>query len=270
MFLLYLDDSGSVQNQHEEYLVLGGICVAEHQVNTLTHALDGLASRFNADDPDSVEFHASEIFSGKKPPWNVLEREQRREVLKDVLGVFKAADPPAFALACAVHKKSFPGRDPMEIAFTELCTSFDEFLRLRHQGGAPDEKGIIFLDESTYETSLRQIARNFRRNGLTTENGRYIIDGPHFVKSKTTRCVQLADHVAYSAFRYFQAQDNNYLNVVLNRFQSDGRTFQGLLHKEANISECTCPGCLTMRSCAGTLVAVFTANPGLTKNVSLT
>ncbi|WP_435007952.1 DUF3800 domain-containing protein [Tundrisphaera lichenicola] len=257
MFLLYLDDSGSVQNQHEEYLVLGGVCVAEHQVNALTHALDELAGRFDATDPDSVEFHASAIYSGKEAPWNNLKKpEERREVLKEVLRVFKDADLPACALGCAVHKKSFPGQDPMEIAFAELCTWFDDFLRNRHQGGAPDEKGIIFLDESTYETSLRQIARDFRRKGLTSENGRYIIDGPHFVKSKTTRCVQLADHVAYAAFRYFHAKDNNYLSVVLNRFQSDGRTFQGLRHMEANISECTCPGCLTMRACAGTLTKV--------------
>ena len=48
------------------------------------------------------------------------------------------------------------------------------------------------------------------------------------------------------------------------------KSTQGLLHKEANISECTCPGCLTMRSCAGTLVTVFTANTGLTKKESLT
>ena len=77
--------------------------------------------------------------------------------------------------------------------------------------------GMIFFDESTHETSLRQIARNFRRLGLTTEDGRYIVDGPHFVKSHNTRCVQFADHIAYSVFRYFHAQDNNYLNVVLNR-----------------------------------------------------
>ncbi len=122
MFLLYLDDSGSVLNRHEEYLVLGGICVSEHQVNDLTHAMDELAFKFDSADPDSVEFHASEIYSGRNKPWNLLrEREKRSEVIKDVLGVFKAARLPACAVACAVHKKSHPTCDPMEMAFTELC-----------------------------------------------------------------------------------------------------------------------------------------------------
>ena len=254
MFLLYLDDSGAVNNRHEDYLVLGGICVAEQHVNELTHSMDQLAARFDADDPDGVEFHASEIFAGRSRPWDSLRRkEDRREVLKDVLGIFAAAPRPACALACAVHKASFPGRDPMETAFSELCAWFDGFLKDRHQAGGPDEKGIIFLDQSTYETSLRRIARDFRRNGLTTENGRYIVDGPHFVNSRTTRCVQIADHVAYSVFRHYHAQDNTYLNVVLNRFQSDGKTFRGLCHIQAGIEQCTCPGCLTHRACSGTL-----------------
>ena len=111
------------------------------------------------------------------------------------------------------------------------------------------------------ETVVAPAAEEFerltgRRPTFKDHLGRYIVDGPHFVRSKTTRCAQLADHVAYAAFRYFNAQDNNYLSVVLNRFQSDGRTFQGLRHMEANIAECTCPGCLTMRACAGTLVKV--------------
>jgi hypothetical protein len=257
MFLLYLDDSGSTNNSNEPYLVLGGVCVSEHQVNDLTDAMERLASKYDGADPDSVEFHASAIYSGKHKPWNAMTRkEDKRQVLKEVLGVFNAAAPPACALGCAVHKASFPGQDPMELAFSELCGWFDGFLKTRHQNTGTDEKGIIFLDESTYETSLRRIARDFRRSGLTTDNGRYIVDGPHFVRSNTTRCVQIADHVAYSVFRYFHALDSNYLNVVLNRFQSDGRVMEGLRHLSADKAACTCPACLTIRSCAGTLLKV--------------
>lgn len=61
MYLLYLDDSGSAQNVNEPYLVLGGICIFEHQVNHFTQELDNIARRLNPADPDSVEFHASAI-----------------------------------------------------------------------------------------------------------------------------------------------------------------------------------------------------------------
>ena len=130
---------------------------------------------------------------------------------------------------------------------------FNTFLRNRHAESGRDEKGIIFLDESTDETTLRRISRDFRRGGRVTGDDRYIVDGPHFVKSHTTRCVQLADHVAYAVFRYYHAHDNNYLKLVLDRFQSDGKIMQGLRHLESGIENCTCPACLTARAHTGRL-----------------
>jgi hypothetical protein len=254
MFLLYLDDSGSANNAHEEYLVLGGLCVSEHQINDLTHAVDLIASRINPADPDRVEFHASEIFSGRVDPWKAIkDKAERQTILQDVLGVVAAAAHPACVVACAVHKRSFAGRDPMEIAFEELCLWFDTFLRVRHRESGEDQKGMIFLDESTCETSLRRFARDFRRRGAVANQSRYVTDVPHFVQSHTTRCVQLADHRAYSVFRYYHAKDMNYLFTVLNRFQSDGRVLQGLRHLRSDKDKCICPACLTERSLAGHL-----------------
>jgi hypothetical protein len=254
MFLLYLDDSGSASNANEEYLVLGGVCVSEHQVNDLTHQLDQIACRVVPSDPDLIEFHASEIFSGRIDPWKGMrDRTERQRIMQDVLGVIANAQHPACAIACADHKQSFTGRDPMEIAFEELSVWFDSFLRIRHQECGEDQKGMIFLDESTCETSLRQFARDFRRRGVAANLSRYVVDVPHFVQSHTTRCVQLADHIAYSVFRYYHAKDMNYLSTVLDRFQSDGRVLQGLRHLRANTDSCICPACLILRSQAGKL-----------------
>jgi hypothetical protein len=62
--------------------------------------------------------------------------------------------------------------------------------------------------------------------------------------------------MAYAVFRYYNAADSNYLNIVLNRFQSDGRVMEGLRHLHANKDDCICPACLTVRACAGTLMKV--------------
>ena len=63
MHLLYLDDSGSVGNASEQYLVLGGLSVFEAQSYWITQQLDTLAEGVNAGDPHSVEFHASETLA---------------------------------------------------------------------------------------------------------------------------------------------------------------------------------------------------------------
>jgi hypothetical protein len=72
MFLLYLDDSGSAENPQERYLVLGGICVYERQVQHFTQEMDKIAERLVPGRPETVEFHASEVFSGRVEPWDSL------------------------------------------------------------------------------------------------------------------------------------------------------------------------------------------------------
>lgn len=240
MYLLYLDDSGSADNAKEQFLVLGGVCVFERQVNHFTVELDKIARRLFPSDPDSVEFHASEIFSGRQEPWKALARVQRQEVIKEVLGVLANAYDTARAFACVVHKASYP-RHPMEVAFEDLCSRFDKFLTRKN------EKGLIILDESTHATTLLGMARDFRRLGTQWNVIRHIVDGPMFVSSRAFRCVQLADHVAYAVFRRYEAKDTNYLDVVISRFDSDGKVIHGLRHAQSGIQNCMCPACLSRR-----------------------
>ena len=75
MHLLYLDDSGSVGNKDEHYVVLGGLSIFETTAYHLSHELDKLAQSFDASNPASVEFHASEMFARRTHPWNKLSKE---------------------------------------------------------------------------------------------------------------------------------------------------------------------------------------------------
>src|SRR5687768_2487001 len=120
MHLLYLDDSGSVDNANEKYLVLGGVCLSEAQVHYFTTELDRIAARLRPADPDGVEFHTSVIFSGRDEPWKTLTKVQRQDVIKEVLGVLTRAYETARAFATVVHKASCASRHPMEVAFEDI------------------------------------------------------------------------------------------------------------------------------------------------------
>ncbi|MBI5235701.1 MAG: DUF3800 domain-containing protein [Deltaproteobacteria bacterium] len=165
MFLLYLDDSGSAGNPNENHLVLGGVSVFERQVHWLSQELDKIAARINPSAPKEVEFHASALFSGREAPWKSLTKEQRKGVIKDVLGVLGKAHDSTRAFACVVHKASFPGKDSMEIAFEHLCNRFDLLLKRIYSVEKNPQRGLIVLDESSYETTLQKTARNFRELG---------------------------------------------------------------------------------------------------------
>lgn len=249
MYLLYLDDSGSAANASEQHLVLGGISLFETQVNYITRALDAIARRIHPSDPHAVEFHATDIWNGRGVPWNTIKsRDQRRAIIREVLQVFADSYGRAKALACAVHKPSYEGQDPMEIGFEDLCSRFDISLgRLTRVKGGERQKGLIILDESTYETTLQNLARDFRLHGTRWNNIYHIAEVPLFVDSRASRCVQVADHVAYAVYRRYEFGDTTFLDIIINRFDYDGSVYHGLCHKAPRLVGCTCPACLSRR-----------------------
>lgn len=239
MYLLYLDDSGSVENPKENYVVLGGVCLADEQIRQVTSEMDQIAQRIYPSDPDSVEFHASVIFPGRVEPWkSIADMDQRRQVMKDVLQVLCNAYDTARAFATVVHKGSCGARNPMEVAFEDIVSRFDRFLT------RVNDRGLIILDESTHETRLHELSRKFRKLGTRWNAIHRIVDGPLFVSSRAFRCVQLADHVAYAVFRRYEAKDANYFDVFSHRFDQRGGVVHGLRHIEtgANLM-CMCLAC---------------------------
>jgi len=246
MHLLYLDDAGSATNRNEEYLVLGGVSIYEAQAAWITQELDRLAEDLHPADPHGLEFHASEIFSRRVEPWNRMSREEAQGVIKAVLDILRQSYDSAKAFACAVHKASFPGQDPMELAFEDICSRFDIYLR-RLRGAGEQQRGLLILDESTHETTLQAMARNFRTLGTRWGVIRSLADTPFFVNSRASRVVQLADHVAYAVFRRYNAHDAQYFDVMASKLDCVDGVVHGLVHKRLNNPNCMCVACLSRR-----------------------
>lgn len=246
MHLLYLDDSGSAANVKEDYLVLGGVSVYESQSHWITRELDRLAESIDPGDPHGIEFHASETYSRRSAPWKGLSPEEARGTIKSVLKVLANAYDTARAFACVVHKASFSDRDPMEVAFEDLCSRFDRYLgRLLASGD--DQRGLVILDKSAYETTLQQMSVEFRTLGTRWGVIRRLADTPLFVDSRASRVIQLADHVAYAVFRRYQAGDAQYFDLIASKFDAEGGVVHGLAHKELGNPGCMCPACLSRR-----------------------
>jgi hypothetical protein len=246
MHLLYLDDSGSVLNTNEEYIVLGGFSIYETQGFYLSNELDKIAQSIDPRNYGDIEFHASEIFSRRTPPWDKLNREEAQGIIKAVLKVLANASNSTYAFACAIHKQSFLGNDCLNLAFEDLCQRFDIYLsKINAEGDR--QKGLLILDESSHETTLQGLAYNFRKIGTQWGSIRHLADTPFFVNSKASRIIQLADHVAYSVFRRYNQGDANYFDIIAHKFfQADG-VFHGLAHKQKSNPSCVCLACSTRR-----------------------
>lgn len=246
MHLLYLDDSGSVSNKSEEHLVLAGISIFENQGYYLSTQLDSIAQGIDASNPNSIEFHASEIFARRSPPWNKLTREEAQGVIKSVLKVVAESSASTYVFACAIHKPSF-SENAMNLAFEDLCQRFDTYLKHLFAEGER-HKGLIILDESSHETSLQGLAKNFKQIGTQWGTIKHLAEVPLFVDSKASRIIQLADHIAYAVFRRYNHGDTSYFDIIAPKFQETDGVIHGLAHKQRKIPKCMCLACSSRRA----------------------
>ena len=126
MYLLYLDDSGSVQNASDRNIVLAGVAVFERQPHWFSSRLETIAGQVWPGSPSTIEFRGTDILSGKKH-WRGVGREDRIEAYKNALRVL-GASTLVHLFGAVVHKAAISPADPMEYAFEEICNRFDRFL----------------------------------------------------------------------------------------------------------------------------------------------
>jgi hypothetical protein len=69
MFILYVDDSGSVRNPGDQHFVLAGVAVFERQIYHLINDLEKAIGGFDLGAPAEIELHGSPMYAGKTVPW---------------------------------------------------------------------------------------------------------------------------------------------------------------------------------------------------------
>ena len=245
MYLLYLDDSVWLATQLTAISFwLGSRFLSEVRIG-FPRELDAIAQRVWHQDPHGLEFRGADIFGGKKQ-WRGIQKTPRINVYREALAEV-GNSRLAHLFGAVIHKAAISPNDPMEFAFEHVCNRFDRFLGRLHRQ-ANTQRGMILLDDSTYETSLQGLARNFRTIGHRWGQLYNLADVPFFASSKATRMLQYADMVAYALRRYYENGDAAYFDLIANRFDAEGGVIHGLVHYTPGGSGCNCASCRQRRA----------------------
>jgi len=226
MHLLYSDESGTVKDASQIHFVLAGVSLFERQSFWISNELDKIAAKFNPADPNSVELHGNPMFGGKGI-WRQYPKADRIAVIKECLNVFALSHKSNKFFACVIKKTLASPRDPVELAFEQLPSRFDHYLMRLHKSG-DTHRGIIIFDKSTYETTIQNLATNFRTIGHTWGVLRNLAEVPLFLDSKASRLIQLADLLAYSVFKKYEQNDDQFFSIISNRLDTEGGIIHGL------------------------------------------
>lgn len=226
MFLLYADDSGSAGDASQSFFVLGGVALFERQPHWIAQELEKIAARFNPADSQSVELHGSPMLKGRGF-WRNVPAQDRVQAICDSLKIFALSPTDNRAFGMAINKAAVAPRDPVEVAFEELCKRFDHYLMRMHKAGNT-QRGLIVFDKSTRETTIQRLATDYRTVGHSSGLVRNLSEVPVFVDSRASRLVQLADLIAYSIFLKHERGDCRFFDIFQHRFDSHGGQVHGL------------------------------------------
>lgn len=123
MHILYVDDSGHVENPTERYFVLGGISVFERGIFHAIKAADECVAQFGLGQADEIELHGSPMYSGRSGVWStVRERPKREQMIKQALASFQSAASVRL-FAVAVDKASVDPEDPVLLRLRKYATA---------------------------------------------------------------------------------------------------------------------------------------------------
>ena len=228
MHLLYVDESGLVTDSRQKFFVLAGVSVFEKEPHWIDRDLEQIAARFSANDPDTIELHGSPMRSGKGR-WRSVAQADRDHAIADALTmcVVKRFPRHARLFAAVLEKAHLSGEDITQVAFEQVSSRFDHYLRRLHLQG-DTQRGLIVFDKCSTERRIQSLAREFKRGGHSFGVTRNFAEIPVFVDSQASRLIQLADLVAYSLLRHFEHQDSTFYNLISQCFDTDGGVKHGL------------------------------------------
>ena len=127
MYLLYVDESGHADDPTRRFFVMIGVALFERQTFWLSEELDKIAMRFDPAHPQTVELHGSPMKQGKGV-WKNVSANARLQAFKDALEIFTKSHPSNRLFGVVIEKAAILGRDPVEYAFEQLLSRFDQYL----------------------------------------------------------------------------------------------------------------------------------------------
>jgi hypothetical protein len=144
LYLLYVDDSGSVNDKSCNYCVLAGFAAYETRTFWIGKAIEDIISTYLPVYPE-IELHGSPMRSGKGV-WRGIPKDIREHIIIDVLRLV-SSDSSIRLFASIIAKSAAAGIDISGDLFTQVASRFDMFLGRMYKKNREAQRGIAIFDK---------------------------------------------------------------------------------------------------------------------------
>ena len=166
--------------------------------------------------------------------WKAHPLPNRLQAIKDALqaGISDHTLKKVRLFGAVVKKSALAGKqDPVEHAFEQISSRFDILLKRLYAKHEDRQRGLILLDKSSTELRIQTLSREFKYSVHSWGKTKNYAEVPVFLDSKASRLIQLADLVAFALYRFHEANDNSFYEIIKHRFDNEGGVEHGLYVK---------------------------------------
>lgn len=213
MHLLYLDESGHPKDPGTQFFVLAGFAVFERSTHWLESRINPIAERFRPQDPSSIEFHGSPMYTAKDD-WAGVAPGDRVQALVDVLSLLSNPQLQLRVFASVIEKSTMPHDQILERSFEAVAHQFDQYLADMWTRRRDPQRGLVVCDKASYEQKFQALSSLFKYQGHALGRLRNFAEVPLFLDSKASRLIQMADLIAYWIFRCYQSKDDRGFRLI--------------------------------------------------------
>ena len=214
MYLTYIDESGKPERtDSEDEFVLAALSINESEWKRIDRRMTDLKLKYFPDaDPESVEFHTTDIIS-HKGSFKAMSVVTRMEIIEDLVRLVSETNCHISAVVVKKNELTNPELDvgmfTMKLLFDRLCSFHDHMNSAKLEDD--EEYGILMIDsvDEKYDNRLRIKIRELCKSETRRIKNRYLIEDPIFVDSKYRHLSQLVDCVAYCIRRKHRSKQGN-------------------------------------------------------------
>jgi hypothetical protein len=197
MYLIYVDESGTIDIQDSENFVLAGLIINEAGWFEADKKVKDLKNKYFPNNLGSIEIHMSEIVNGNNN-FHQMSREQRAGLINDIFEMIKTLD---IRIVYSVVKKkklltNLHIRNwSYKILFERLCYQLNDLNTTK----GTIQYGLLLLDSicKKRDAEIWGGVTDLLKDGSGYEENKFLIEGPVFVESHLRSPMQIIDCIAY-------------------------------------------------------------------------
>lgn len=221
MYMLFLDESGSIGNKESRKFILGGIIISEFIWHELRSVVYKIKEKYKI--PTSEELKWRYFYpKAKSSAMQHLSPEQRNELRVDIYNALTGF-PSIKAMSVVANLEAFDFKDKDSLyleCYKQIVEQFQNFLSESSEINGNKINGLIICDHMDTLHNNR-IKTHHDKVILNDQTKRYdnVIECLFLVDSHLSLGVQLADLVIGAQFRMVDKDDNKHYAQVRELFE---------------------------------------------------